>query len=339
MSSWANIRVPKKRDLSQIPEEFRPQIIPRVARPEVLISESFQEVSQNEIIMNTRSSEPKKAVEPPVNPRQYVTKKIDLIPNPSAFELRFRDKSYVFVILRHIRTTRDNDLWISSYNSIRKFYTNKIVIIDDNSALNTVDGKLVNTEVIKSEFNGAGEILPYYYFLKYKWADTMIFLHDSMFINRPFRDTELESSIRFHWHFDKSEIFDSKKISTYMSLLTHSSEIQAYMTDIDTKWNGCFGATSICDLERIQYIEEEYKLFTSLVLYIKTRKDREAFERVFGIVLYYEGIFENENCSNFGLITRYPGAFNSENNNFETASLILRQKGYDTAIMKVWRGR
>ena len=170
MSSWANRGIPRKRNVSQIPEEFRPQIIPRVARPEIVASELYQEDTQNEIILNTRINEPKKVVEPVVNPRQYVTKKIDTSLSPSAFELRFREKSYVFVILRHLRTTRDNDLWISSYNSIRKFYTNKIVIIDDNSSINTVDGKLANVEVIKSEFNGAGEILPYYYFLKYKWA-------------------------------------------------------------------------------------------------------------------------------------------------------------------------
>jgi hypothetical protein len=255
MSSWANIRVPKKRDLSQIPEELRPTIIPRVARPEVLLSESFQEVSQNEIIMNTRSSEPKKTVEPPVNPRQYITKKIDLIPNPSAFELRFRDKSYVFIILRHLRNVRDNDLWIFSYNSIRKFYTNKIVIIDDNSAVNTVDGKLINTEVIKSDFNGAGEILPYYYFLKYKWADTMIFLHDSMFINRPFRDTELEGDIKFHWQFRTSKGGDFRKIINYVSMLTNGTELQAFATDPETMWFGCFGATSICDLATIQFLE------------------------------------------------------------------------------------
>ena len=29
----------------------------------------------------------------------------------------------------------------------------------------------------------------------------------------------------------------------------------------------------------------------------------------------------------------------SENNNLETAAHILRQKGYDSAIIKVWRGR
>ncbi len=340
MSSWVNRGVPRKRNISQIPEEFRPQIIPRAARPEVLVSETFQEITKNEIILSVRSSEPKKAApEPAVNPRQYVTKKIDVAPSPSAFELKFRDKSYVFVILRHLRTVRDNDLWISSYNSIRKFYTNKIVIIDDNSAINTVEGKLVNTDIIKSEFNGAGEILPYYYFLKHKWADRMIFIHDSMFINRPFKDSELEGDIKFHWYFDGEGISDFRKISNYISVLTNNNEIQAFATDPDTKWYGCFGATSICDFTTIEYLEKEYKIFSNLVLSIRTRKDREAFERVFGIVLYYEGIFDDNTCSNFGSILKYPGAFESENNNIDTASHILRQKGYDTAIIKVWRGR
>jgi hypothetical protein len=339
MSSWANRGIPRKRDLSQIPEQFRPQIIPRVARPEIVASESYQEVSQNEIILETRNKEPKKPVEPPVNPRQFVGKKIDTSLNPGAFELRFKSKSYVFVILRHIRNTRDNDLWISSYNSIRKFYTNRIVIIDDNSSINTVDGKLNNAEVIKSDFAGAGEILPYYYFLKYKWADKMIFLHDSMFINRPFRDTELEGDIKFHWNFTKNNDGDIRKIINYVSMLTNARELQAFATDPETLWYGCFGATSICDLATIQYLEEEYKIFSRLVLSIRTRKDREIFERVFGIVLYYEGIFKDEKCSNYGDILKYPGAFESDNTNMETASHVLKQKGYDTAIIKVWRGR
>ena len=71
---------------------------------------------------------------------------------------------------------------------------------------------------------------------------------------------------------------------------------------------------------------------------MKTRKDRETFERVLGIVLYYEGIFDDK-CSNFGDIIKYPGAFDSQNNNMETASYILGQQRYDTAIIKVWRGR
>jgi hypothetical protein len=339
MSSWANIRVPRKRDISQIPAELRPTIIPRAARQEVILSEFFQEDSQNEIILSTRVREPARDYAPVLDPKQYPVKKIDNIINPKAIELTYKDKSYVFIILRHLRSTRDNDLWISSYNSIRKFYTNKIVIIDDNSQINTVDGKLINTEIIRSEFNGAGEILPYYYFLKHKWADKMIFLHDSMFINRPFRDTELEGDIKFHWYFNGEGINDFRKISNYVSLLTHNAEIHAYITDTSAKWNGCFGAASICDKSLVEYLEIQYKLFSTLVLSIRTRKDRESFERVLGIVLYYEGIFNGDECSNFGNIMRYPNAFETYNSTIETAENNIRQRGYDTAVMKVWRGR
>jgi hypothetical protein len=340
MSSWANRYVPQRRNISQIPAELRPQIVPRVARPEIIASESFQENSQNEIILSTRNKEGKKTiVEPPVNPRQYITKKIDTFINPSAFELTFNNKSYVFVILRHLRNVRDNDLWISSYNSIRKFYTNKIVIIDDNSLINTVDGKLINTEIIRSEFNGAGEVLPYYYFLKYKWANKMIFLHDSMFINRPFRDSELEGDVKFHWHFDKGDIVDYRKINNYISLFKNNTELNAFVANPDIMWKGCFGGGIIIDIDIIKYLEEKYGIFMNLSLSIKSRKDRETFERILGIVLYHEDLINDTNCSNFGNIVAYPGAFESENNNIETAIHILRQKGYDTAIVKVWRGR
>ena len=338
MSSWATRNIPKKRDMSRIPEEFRPVITTRAEQPLVLQSETFQAPIRNENAGGGKENT-KTVFEIIAKPGQFVPRKIEVEPSAYAIQLTKDNKSYVFVILRHIRTHRDNDLWISSYNSIRKFYTNKIIIIDDNSAINTVDGKLVNTEIIKSEFNGAGEILPYYYLLRYKWADRMIFLHDSMFMNRRFRDSELNGQIKFHWYFDSTEINDFRKINYYLGMLTNSSELQAFATDTDTRWYGCFGVAAICDLATIQYLDEEYNIFKNLVMHIKSRKDRETFERVFGIILYHEGILTNSECSNFGNIVKYPGAFESETNTYESAMNILKEKGYDTAIIKVWRGR
>jgi hypothetical protein len=334
MSSWANRNIPRKRDISQIPEQLRPQIVPRALKPEIVNSEAFQNVREtvSNIIVNNSSNKSES-----IPSRQYTTKKVDL-PSPTAIELKYNAKSYVFVILRHIRSVRDNDLWISSYNSIRKYYKNKIVIIDDNSSINTVNGRLDNTEVIYSEFPGAGEILPYYYFLKNKWADRLIFLHDSMFLNRYFIDKELEDDIKFHWFFHSGENKDNSKINLYLSLLNNNDEITSFFKNPQSVWRGCFGVASIVDYTVIDFLEQKYGLFTTLVLNIKSRKDREIFERVFGIVLFYEKIVDI-NCSNFGLITDYPGAFNSENNNYDTAKHIISQRGYDTAILKVWRGR
>jgi len=337
--SWANRNLPRKRDISQIPEPFRPHIVPRVDRPEVVASEAYQTNPINEIVypddmQSYFSLKPSKAAEPVIDRRQYPIKKIEL-PRANLKELIYNGKSYVFVILRNIRQTRDNDLWISSYNSIRQFYTNKIVIIDDNSTINTVDGKLVNTETIRSEYNGAGEILPYLYFMKHKWADRMIFIHDSMFINRPFRDAELDGSVTFHWHFDAKE---DNKLGTYLSLLKNSTNLVEYATQI-TKWKACFGGASIIDLETIVYLEEAYAFFTKLVMVIRNRKDREMFERLFGIVLFHEGILNMEHFSNFGNILKYPKAFESDHTSIDTAKHILSQANYDTAIIKVWRGR
>lgn len=344
MSSWANRNIPRKRDITQIPPELRPQIIPRVARPEVVISESFQPIIQEDVfrfqkneVKNKNNNKKDNTAEPAPNPREYVTKKIDNSLKLNAIELNYNNKSYVFVILRHLRNVRDNDLWISSYNSIRKWYTNKIIIIDDNSYVNTVDGKLVNTEVIKSEFNGAGEILPYYYFLKYKWADKMIFLHDSMFLTRPFKDNELNDKIKFHWHFKKEEIMDTNKLYFFIPMLNNNDKLKSFLIDNNNYWEGCFGAASIIELELVQILEEKYTVFSNLVFSIKMRKEREVFERLFGIIVFIEKLFQNTS-SNFGNITDYPGAFES-NISFEIAENLLRQRGYNTAIMKVWRGR
>ena len=324
MSSWANRHLPRKRDLSQIPAELRPCPIPRVEQPQVILSESFQFNPVNEVIY---------PVTEPVS-NHVMIQKIDAIPL-SATLLTYDNHSYVFVILRNIRHAKDNDLWISSYNSIRRFYTNPIKIIDDNSSINTFNGKLIDTEVIQSEWNGAGEILPYYYFMKHKWADRMIFIHDSMFLSRPFRDSELSDSVRFHWYFLNKK--DDRKYSTYLSLLTNSEPLIDYSKQLSL-WKGCFGATSIIDHTVVKKLEEKYGIFSRLVMAIRARPEREMFERIFGMIMFYEG-YTNEQCSNFGDILDYPHAFNSQFQTAEMASHDLITSGYKSAIIKVWKGR
>ena len=116
MTSWANRNIPRKRDISQIPSDMRPQILPRFQQPQVILSETFQQkqeqIQENEIIYPDRASVPK-----PV-PERYDFKRVETKPSPIAKLLSYHDKSYVFVILRNLKIAKDNDLWISSYNSI-----------------------------------------------------------------------------------------------------------------------------------------------------------------------------------------------------------------------------
>ena len=52
-----------------------------------------------------------------------------------------------------------------------------------------------------SEFKKRGELLPYYYYLKYKWFDCAVIIHDSCFINKKL-NIEIEDYISL-MHFVK----------------------------------------------------------------------------------------------------------------------------------------
>jgi hypothetical protein len=165
-----------------------------------------------------------------------------------------------------------------------------------------------------------------------------------MFLHRPFQPSELEGTIRFHWHFDHTDIHNDGKILTFLSVLDQSKEIIAEFSNPEFHWKGCFGGACIIDLDIVEQLEMKYSLFSKLVMTIRTRNDREAFERILGIIVYYDKLMDlsnlsNVGTSNFGSILTYPKAFESQNNNLETAAHIVSQANYNTSILKVWRGR
>ena len=80
--------------------------------------------------------------------------------------------NYGFIITRHVNSVTTNKYWNQSVKLIRNIYPlRKIVIIDDNSDQEFVktDFDYQNLTIIQSEFPKRGELLPYYYYLKYKW--------------------------------------------------------------------------------------------------------------------------------------------------------------------------
>jgi hypothetical protein len=105
------------------------------------------------------------------------------------------------------------------------------------------------------------------------------------------------------------------------------------------KWRACFGVAMIISIDVIERLENKYKLFSTLTMMVRQRKDREMAERLVGLVMFHEGIVTMDTCTNFGDIFSYPYAFQSESSNFATAKYQIEQAGYNSAIMKVWRGR
>lgn len=360
-----NRSIPRRRDLSQIPEELRPPPpIPRAERTEVVHSELYQPTEYSPSSPFGLDGSPFFSMKYPMdnhNPIFYPASSSSstsrnsselssllsslssqysgIIPTSAhAKELSVNEKSYVFVILRHIRVSTDNDLWITSYNSIRQYYKNKIIIIDDNSAMNTVNGKLDNTDIIYSDFSGAGEILPYYYFLMHRWADRMIFLHDTMSLYRPFRLDEIDTDARFHWFFTNKDDQTVSRLEQFLPSLSNHKELLSYPKQPE-KWKACFGVAMVIDLQIVEQLEEKYKIFSTMVMMIRNRKDREMAERILGIVLFHEKLIDHSNCSNFGNILEYPWAFDSSVVDTKRGKYLLEQASYQGAIIKLWRGR
>lgn len=203
-------------------------------------------------------------------------------------------KEIGFIILRHVNSTITNEYWKECYSSIRKFYpSNKILIIDDDSDTNflTCDEtelKLDHTTIIQSEYPKRGEFLPYYYYLKNKFCDTAVILHDSVFIQQP---------INFHvdeykmlWNFPSYLMKDgqsSEKQIEQIRALGHQGLNNMYEYFYLNKFNGCFGAMSIITYDYLSEINNIFKI-DKLLPHITSRVSRCAFERVFSFLLTYK---------------------------------------------------
>ena len=95
--------------------------------------------------------------------------------------------SFGFIITRHVNSKSTNKYWNHTVKILRTLYPNtKIIIIDDNSNKTFVKAHFnyKNIEIIKSEFPGRGELLPYYYYIKNKFFENAIILHDSVFFHK-----------------------------------------------------------------------------------------------------------------------------------------------------------
>ena len=244
-------------------------------------------------------------------------------------------QSDVFVILRCLRKEEDRALWRRAYASIRYYYQESpIVIIDDNSLLlDEMDSRVLNATIIKSDYAGAGEVLPFYYFLKERWAGRMIFFHDSMFMKRPFTQEELEGKLKFFWHFSDHTTDDDAMIEQLLQFVPHGNEL-CTLNKQKYAWNGCFGLACVIDWSTAKALDDKYGFASLLVNFVKNRDDRMAYERVFGLIAFHEQLVTKTNCSAFGSIHDYPGSWQAD---FDWQ--IKNQKLYPYAVMKTWSGR
>jgi len=247
------------------------------------------------------------------------------------------DTNLGFIILRHVNNILTNNYWKESYNCIREYYpNNKILIIDDNSNYTYIniedERKLQNCEIIKSEYIGRGELLPYYYFYKTKFTNKVVIIHDSVFIKK-YIDFNEDIAVKFLWHFNNDKKEDSSRVINYLNLLNNNNllikEYNSY------KWYGCFGVMSVIKIDFLINLVEKYNFFKLLDV-IKNRKDRSTLERIYSILCY----IENNNIN----IKTYFNDIHSYckwSYNFNEYMNEINNKNIKNikSIIKVWSGR
>lgn len=255
--------------------------------------------------------------------------------------------NFGFIITRHVNSEGTNRYWNNSVKLLRIFYpTNKIVIIDDNSDTKFLKAthNYDNIEIIQSEFHGRGELLPYYYFIKNKFFENAIIIHDSVFFHKRINFEVLNGiNVLPLWHFKSDNENESNtlriieklknKIIIENKLVRHSANM--FNITNDEKWYGCFGCQSYINHNFLLHLENKYTI-SSLVKIIKNRPDRCCLERVLGCIFSIEYPRMINSKSIFGDIMKYPSSFNYNYAKYETD---FKKKTIPKWVVKVWTGR
>lgn len=242
---------------------------------------------------------------------------------------RIKKPELGFIITRCVKKPQHDLLWKECYDCIRKFYNNKIIIIDDNSnqSLITKNKQLIDTKIIQSEFPGAGELLPYYYFYKLHPFKRAIIMHDSMFFKSKVEFDKIEGD-RYLWHF-RTHSADNIKLETqYISYLNNSEGLLQFYRS--KKWFGCFGAASFISYEFVKILNDKYNFFI-LCKHVKNRVARCGIERMIGLMMYFEKRFKGQ-ISIFGEIFSHPNPFRVNFQFYKTGKVNI-------PLVKVWNSR
>lgn len=257
--------------------------------------------------------------------------------------------SHGFIITRHVNSETTNKYWNHCIQCIRRFYSPekyKIIVIDDNSNKEFLkqDFEYRNVEYVQSEFPGAGELLPYYYFHKNHYFENAVIIHDSVFFHKKIHFSKLVVPVLPLWHF--SEI-KTENLSNTLRLLQHVKNNYQLLKSIigsdkfetlsfnATKWFGCFGVQSYINYQFLVGLQNKYNLF-NLLKAIKNRSDRCCLERIMGAIFYAE--FQNlgKIKSLLGSISIYCPWGYSWKDYWEQ---ITKHKKVNNPVVKVWTGR
>jgi hypothetical protein len=253
------------------------------------------------------------------------------------------DNKFGFIVTRHVNSVKTNMYWNQCVKLLRTLYPLiKIIVIDDNSNYDYVKEEFdyKNIEIIRSEYPKRGELLPYYYFLKYKFFENAVIIHDSVFFHKRinFEDfTGINVLPLWYFHSDKENIDNTKRIArnlkNYMALEKKLNKDIYLLGFHNNNWFGCFGVQSYINLKFLEHIENKYCI-TNLIKAVNCRPDRCSLERIFGCIFFTESQISSRK-SLLGDIMKYQ----KWGYTYDEYMVDLKKRTIPRAIVKVWTGR
>jgi len=243
--------------------------------------------------------------------------------------------NFGFIVTRHVNSIKTNCYWNQCVKLLRTYYSNcQIVIIDDNSNQIYIKPEFDYKQltIIQSEYPGRGELLPYIYYLKHKWFENAVIIHDSTFFHFSYPFENLKQKFASLWFFgnNDSEIPNIIKVS---KALNHSDIIIQHINDWrNNTWLSSQGAQTYINNDFLIYLNNKYNL-ENLLNVVLNRSDRCTLERIFGILIYIET--KNTNTI-FGKIN---SVYKSGTYSFDEYIESFNKGKVMGKVVKVWTGR
>ena len=231
-----------------------------------------------------------------------------------------------FIILRHVSCEENNRYWIKSYQHVRNFHPDvPIMIIDDNSNQNFLTNiELFKTIVVYSDYPKRAELLPYLYYKKYKIAEKVVIIHDSVFIN-----SEIDVDIKTWkpiWDFEHT--WDQSEDEEKMLKIFDNNKILRFHKD-KQRWKGTMGVMTIISHDFLSNVFETFD-FHKFIELVKGRFHRQSLERVISCIFHFHDQVEPL-LGNMQKYMRWGTTFNT---------LIAHENAFrHLHIIKVWSGR
>ena len=243
--------------------------------------------------------------------------------------------NFGFIVTRHVNTEQTNLYWNQCVKLLRTHYPKcQIVIIDDNSNQDFIKSEhdYTNLTIIQSEYPGRGELLPYIYFLKNKWFENAVIIHDSVFFHFTFPFEKMNRQFASLWNFgnNDSELYNIIRVAK--SLKNNKAIVHCINYWDKGLWLSSQGVQSYINHNFLVKMNNKYDL-NNLLATVLNRSDRCTLERIIGILVYLE---TNNTDTVFGDINLL---YKAGNYTFDEYIDTFNNGKVMGKISKVWTGR